>query len=68
MNIKHYDIDYDYLVRTVDSKKYKYESIYEDLDIVYKDIKNYNYISVEKYNATETVIIDTKHIVSVEYY
>ena len=68
MNIRHYDIDYNYLVRTVDSKKYRYESRYENLDTVYENIKNQNYISVEKYNASEKVIIDTKHIVSVEYY
>ena len=66
MNIRHYDIDYDYIVRTVDSKKYRYESRYDDLTIVYENIKNQNFISVEKYNASETVIIDTKHIVSVE--
>lgn len=68
MNIRHYDIDYDYIIRTVDSKKYRYESRYEDLTIVYENIKNQNYISVENYNTNETVVIDTKHIVSVEYY
>lgn len=68
MNIRHYDIDYDYIIRTVDSKKYRYESRYDDLTIVYENIKNQYYISVEKYNTNETVVIDTKHIVSVEYY
>ena len=68
MNIRHYDIDYVYIVRTVDSKKYMYESKYEDLTIMYENIKNQNYISAKDYNTTETVIIDTKHIVSIERY
>lgn len=66
MNIRHYDIDYDYIIRTVDSRKYMYESKDRDLTIMFENIKNQNFISVEKYNASETVIIDTKHIVSVE--
>ena len=68
MNIRHYDLDCDYLVRTVDSRKYMYESKDRDLTIMFENIKNQNYISVEDYNTNETVVIDTKHIVSVEYY
>lgn len=68
MNIRHYDLDCGYLVRTVDSRKYMYESKDRDLTIMFENIKNQNYISVENYNTNETVIIDTKHIVSIEYY
>ena len=59
-------IEYYYTIRTVDNRKYSYENIYNDLDSVYKDIMSNDCIEVTKWDKDKEVIIDTRHIVSIE--
>lgn len=58
---------YRYIVRTVDNRKYSYESSYKSLGSVYRDVMGNDYIEVTKYgNNNKEIIIDTRHIVSIE--
>ena len=59
-------IEYYYTIRTVDNRKYSYENIYNDLDSVYKDIMSNDCIEVTKWDKDKEVVIDTRHIVSIE--
>lgn len=59
-------ITYDYTVRTVDNRKYSYENSYKSLGSVYRDVMGNDYIEVTKWGKDKKVIIDTRHIVSIE--
>lgn len=55
-----------YTVRTTDNRKYTYVCDNNILELVYRDIKNQDYIEVTKWGKDKKVLIDTKHIVSIE--
>lgn len=58
---------YRYIVRTVDNRKYSYGNSYKSLGSVYRDVMGNDYIEVTKYgNNNKEIIIDTRHIVSIE--
>lgn len=57
---------YNYTVRTVDNRKYSYKNSYKALGSVYRDVMGNDYIEVTKWGKDKKVIIDTKHIVSIE--
>lgn len=59
-------IKYDYTVRTVDNRKYSYENSYKSLGSVYRDVMSNDYIEVTKWGKDKEVLIDTRHIVSIE--
>uniref|UniRef100_A0AAU8GT54 Uncharacterized protein n=1 Tax=Mammaliicoccus phage MSShimriz1 TaxID=3230127 RepID=A0AAU8GT54_9VIRU len=59
-------IDYFYTVRTVDNRKYSYICGNSSLGSVYKGVKSKDYIEVTKWGKDKEVLIDTKHIVSIE--
>lgn len=59
-------IKYDYTVRTVDNRKYSYENSYKSLGSVYRDVMGNDYIEVTKWGKDKKVLIDTRHIVSIE--
>lgn len=61
LNLKH-----NYTIRTVDDRRYSYESSYKALGSVYRDIMGSDYIEVTKWAKDKKVVIDTKHIVSIE--
>ncbi len=58
--------EYSYTVRTVDNRKYTYYNSYKALGSVYRDVMGNDYIEVTKWATDKGVIIDTKHIVSIE--
>ena len=60
------NLKYDYTIRTVDNRKYSYESSYSSLGSTYRDIMGNDYIEVTKWAEDKKVVIDTKHIVSIE--
>ena len=60
------DREYSYTVRTVDNRKYTYYNSYKALGSVYRDVMGNDYIEVTKWATDKEVIIDTKHIVSIE--
>jgi len=58
---------YRYIVRTVDNRKYSYKNSYKALGSVYRDVMGNDYIEVTKCgNTNKEIIIDTRHIVSIE--
>ncbi|XWX30694.1 hypothetical protein TETAKXXN_CDS0055 [Staphylococcus phage PG-2021_17] len=57
---------YAYTVRTVDDRKYSYYNSYGALGSVYRDVMGNDYIEVTKWGKDKKVIIDTRHIVSIE--
>lgn len=58
---------YRYIVRTVYNRKYSYKNSYKALGSVYRDVMSNDYIEVTKCgNNNEEIIIDTRHIVSIE--
>ena len=59
-------IDYNYVIRTVDGKKYDYVNRNSTLTSVYKDVISNDYIEVTKCTNYTEVVINTKHIVSIE--
>lgn len=59
-------IDYNYVVRTVDGKKYDYYNSNKPLVSVYRGVMSRDYIEVIKWTKDTRVIINTKHIVSIE--
>lgn len=59
-------VKYDYTVRTTNDRKYSYESSYKALGSVYRDFMSNDYIEVTKWAKDKKVVIDTKHIVSIE--
>lgn len=59
-------ITYDYTVRTVDNRRYSYENSYKSLGSVYRDVMGNDYIEVTKWGKDKKVLIDTRHIVSIE--
>lgn len=59
-------IKYNYTVKTVDNRRYSYENRYKSLDSVYRDVMGNDYIEVTKWGKDKKVIIDTRHIVSIE--
>ncbi|AEJ79799.1 hypothetical protein QCF18_10125 [Staphylococcus aureus] len=59
-------IEHDYTIRTVDNRKYTYYSKYESLVTLYENIMSKDCIEVTKYGKDKKVIIDTRHIVSIE--
>ncbi|UYE90415.1 hypothetical protein [Staphylococcus phage vB_ScaM-V1SC01] len=58
--------EYRYIVRTVDDRKYSYKNSYKALGSVYRDVMGNDYIEVTKWGKDKKVIIDTRHIVSIE--
>ncbi|VEV88323.1 hypothetical protein [Staphylococcus phage Stab20] len=58
--------EYNYTVRTVDNRKYTYYNSYKALGFVYRDVMGNDYIEVTKYGKDKKVLIDTRHIVSIE--
>lgn len=60
------NIEYDYTIRTVDNRKYSHENSYKALGSVYRDIMGNDYIEVTKWDKDKKVVIDTRHIVSIE--
>lgn len=60
------DLKYLYTIRTVDRRKYYYESGYTALGSVYREVMSNDYIEVTKGTEDFKIIVDTKHIVSVE--
>lgn len=61
LNLKH-----DYTIKTVDNRKYYYESSYIALGSVYREVMSNDYIEVTKGTEDKKIIVDTKHIVSIE--
>lgn len=61
INIKH-----DYTIRTVDNRRYSYYNSYKALGSVYRDVMGNDYIEVTKWGKDKKVVIDTRHIVSIE--
>lgn len=59
-------IEKNYTIRTVDDRKYTYYSRYGALGSVYKEVMDNDYIEVTKWAKDKKVVIDTKHIVSIE--
>lgn len=59
-------IDYHYIIRTVDGKKYDYAVSNKALDSVYRGIMSKDCIEVTKWAKDTRVLINTKHIVSIE--
>ncbi|QSJ04185.1 hypothetical protein vBSscSF1_114 [Staphylococcus phage vB-SscS-F1] len=59
-------IEHRYIVRTVDGKKYTYECGNRQLDSVYRGIMSLDYIGATRWSKDKNVIINTKHIVSIE--
>lgn len=57
-----------YIIRTSDNRKYSYENSYKALGSVYRDIMSKDYIGVTKWGKDKKVIIDTRHIVSIEHW
>mgnify|MGYP007013224953 CR=1 FL=1 len=57
-----------YIIRTVDSKKYSYESKYDLLDNAYKEIMYDKHLKVRDWKEDNVIIINTRHIVSIERY
>lgn len=55
-----------YIIRTVDSRKYSYESKYDLLDNAYKEIMHNKHLKVIDWKEDNVVIINTRHIVSIE--
>lgn len=52
---------YRYIVRTVDNREYSYKNSHKALGSVYRDVMSRDYLEV-----TKSVLIDTRHIVSIE--
>lgn len=61
-------IEHHYTVRTSDNRKYTYVCSNRSLGSVYKGIKSQDYIEVTKWGKDKKVLIDTKHIVSIEHW
>ncbi|ANT44851.1 hypothetical protein HOR18_gp188 [Staphylococcus phage vB_SscM-1] len=59
-------VDCFYTIRTVDGKKYSYNSRNRTLISTYKDVMDYDYVEVTKWAKDTIVLINTKHIVSIE--
>lgn len=59
-------IDYNYVIRTVDGKKYTYYNRNKTLTSVYKDVMSNDYIEATRWAKDTKVVINTKHIVSIE--
>lgn len=55
-----------YIIRTVDNKKYCYESKYDLLDNAYKEIMYNKHLKARDWKEDNVVIINTRHIVSIE--
>lgn len=63
--------EYIYIIRTVDNKKYRYESTQPvskglSLNAMYKEIVSNECIEVEGWEEENKVAINTNHIVSIE--
>lgn len=59
-------IDYEYVIRTVDNRKYTFQCGNRQLDSVYRGVMSKDYIEVTKWAKDTSVLINTKHIVSIE--
>ncbi|AXF38619.1 hypothetical protein BE25_0202 [Staphylococcus phage vB_SepM_BE25] len=55
-----------YIIRTVDNRKYSYESKYDLLNNAYKEIMDKEHVKAEDWKEDNVVIINTRHIVSIE--
>lgn len=60
------DLKNDYTIRTVNNRKYYYESSYRALGSVYREVMSNDYIEVTKGTEDKKIIVGTKHIVSIE--
>ncbi|WBF82261.1 hypothetical protein [Mammaliicoccus virus vB_MscM-PMS2] len=59
-------IEHRYIVRTVDGKKYTFQCGNRQLSSVYRGIMSKDCIEVTKWGKNKSVLINTKHIVSIE--
>lgn len=59
-------IEHRYIVRTVDGKKYTFQCGSRQLSSVYRGIMSKDCIEVTKWGKNKSVLINTKHIVSIE--
>jgi len=55
-----------YIIRTVDNRKYSYESKYDLLNNAYKEIMDKEHVKAEDWKEDNVVTINTRHIVSIE--
>lgn len=55
-----------YIVRTVDDNKYTYFNRNKALTSIYKDVMSNDYIEATRWGKNTKVVINTKHIVSIE--
>lgn len=59
-------LDYRYIIRTVDNRKYLFQCGNQQLDQVYRGVMSRESVGVTKWAKDKIVIINTKHIVSIE--
>lgn len=61
-------VDWKYTITTVNNKEYSYSESYDKLEYVIENIMSNKYIKVDTNDIYKNeVIINTKHIVSIEY-
>lgn len=61
-------IDWKYTITTVNNKEYSYSEPHEQLEYVLENIMSNKYIRVNTKDIyKDEVVINTKHIVSIEY-
>ena len=61
-------IDWKYTITTVNNKEYSYSEPHEQLEYVLENIMRNKYIRVNTKDIyKDEVVINTKHIVSIEY-
>lgn len=62
-------IDWKYTITTVNNKEYSYSEPHEQLEYVLENIMSNKYIRVNTKDIyKDEVVINTKHIVSIEYW
>ena len=62
-------IDWKYTITTVNNKEYSYSEPHEELEYVLENIMSNKYIRVNTKDIyKDEVVINTKHIVSIEYW
>ncbi|MBF0793369.1 hypothetical protein [Mammaliicoccus lentus] len=55
-----------YIITTVNKKKYRHTSKLKSLPYVYREITENDYIVVKNNDYFKEVLLDTRHIVSIE--
>lgn len=56
----------EYIIKTVNKKKYRYVSRRQSLQYVYREIHKNDYVIVKENGYFKKVLLDTRHIVSIE--